>query len=42
MLDLDRVLDEVERGETVKIARNGKVVARISPVEFQGESAEVE
>jgi len=27
-----RILDDVERGESVLIARNGKTVARISPL----------
>ncbi|MGA3070813.1 MAG: type II toxin-antitoxin system prevent-host-death family antitoxin [Terracidiphilus sp.] len=30
--DLDRILDEVERGESILISRNGRIVARIDPV----------
>jgi prevent-host-death family protein len=33
-----RLLDDVERGETILITRNGRVIARIGP-EPSGESA---
>jgi antitoxin (DNA-binding transcriptional repressor) of toxin-antitoxin stability system len=29
--DLDRILDEVERGESILISRNRKIVARMNP-----------
>jgi antitoxin (DNA-binding transcriptional repressor) of toxin-antitoxin stability system len=38
--DFDRILDEVENGETVLIMRNGIVVARIVPISAAEEVTE--
>jgi ribosome assembly protein YihI (activator of Der GTPase) len=35
MVDLDRLLDDVESGESIQIARDGKIVARILPIDAE-------
>lgn len=37
---LPRLLEDVERGETITITRHGKPVARLVPVRSSGRSAE--
>ncbi len=38
--DLDRILDEVERGESILISRNGRIVARMDPEPAEAGSLE--
>jgi antitoxin (DNA-binding transcriptional repressor) of toxin-antitoxin stability system len=37
----DRMLDEVERGESILISRNGKIVARMDPEPEEAGSREM-
>jgi prevent-host-death family protein len=39
--DFDRLLDEVERGESVLISHNGRIVARIVPAPQESELQEI-
>ena len=36
----DRLLDEVERGETIAITSNGRIIARLMPVENESAAGE--
>jgi prevent-host-death family protein len=38
--DFDRILDEVERGETIAITRNGRIIARLLPVDDEAVTVE--